>query len=182
MLDVAVSELLMELHPGADEGTLSRARARLVNARALAKRARELELGRWLRLGGSEEKSGGRHKDSILADAFEAVLGAVYLDGGLLAARSLVGREFSRDLRELVRPGRDLGDAKSRLQELLHARGDPAPEYVTVSESGPSHAPEFQVEVRVAARVLGAARAGSKRGAEQAAAQRALQTLQASAA
>ena len=174
VLDLIVSERLMELNPGADEGALSRARAELVNTAALAGRARALGLGSWLRLGKSEEKSGGRDKESILADLFEAVLGAVYLDGGLGPVRSLVAREFGPDVAHVASSERPLRDAKSRLQELLHTLGEPGPVYAITAECGPPHAREFDVEVSVGGRVLGSARARSKRSAEQGAAQGAL--------
>ncbi len=177
VLDLVVSELLMDAHPAADEGALSRARSELVNTLALASRARSLDLGRWLRLGKSEEKSGGREKESILADVFEAVLGALFLDAGLDPVRGLVGEEFRRDVAEVVKDGRSRGDPKSRLQEILHTRGEPAPVYATLSECGPAHAREFDVHVSVSGRVLGVARARSKRAAEQGAAERALRVL-----
>lgn len=177
VLDLIVSERLMELNPGADEGALSRARAELVNTAALAGRARALGLGSWLRLGKSEEKSGGRDKESILADLFEAVLGAVYLDGGLGPVRSLVAREFGPDVAQVASSERPLRDAKSRLQELLHTLGEPGPVYAITAECGPPHAREFDVEVSVGGRVLGSARAHSKRAAEQGAAQGALRQL-----
>ena len=181
VLDLLVSERLMEANSSADEGTLSRARAELVNTAALAVRARALELGSWLRLGKSEEKSGGRDKESILADLFEAVLGAMYLDGGLEPARALVARELGQDIAEAARGERPLRDAKSRLQEILHAKGEPGPVYTFTTECGPAHAREFDVEVSVAGRVLGSARARSKRAAEQGAAQGALRRLDESA-
>ncbi len=167
----------MEAHPAADEGALSRARSELVNTRALASRARGLDLGRWLRLGKSEEKSGGREKESILADLFEAVLAALFLDAGLDPVRDLVAEEFRRDVAEVWKEGRPRGDPKSRLQEILHARGEPAPVYATLSECGPAHDREFDVQVSVSGRVLGVARARSKRAAEQGAAERALRAL-----
>ena len=177
VLDLIVSERLMELNPGADEGALSRARAELVNTAALAGRARALGLGSWLRLGKSEEKSGGRDKESILADLFEAVLGAVYLDGGLGPVRSLVAREFGPDVAQVASSELPLRDAKSRLQELLHTLGEPGPAYAITAECGPPHAREFVVDVSVGGRVLGSARARSKRAAEQGAAQGALRQL-----
>ncbi len=177
VLDLLVSERLMEVNSGADEGTLSRARAQLVNTPALAGRARALELGCWLRLGKSEERSGGRDKESILANLFEAVLGAMYLDGGLGPVRSLVAREFGPDVAQAASSECPPQDAKSRLQELLHTLGEPGPVYAITAECGPPHAREFDVEVSVGGQVLGLARARSKRAAEQGAAQGALRRL-----
>ncbi len=178
MLDLLISERLMEVRPDADEGALSRARAELVNARALARRARLLDLGGWIRLGKSEERSGGRDKESILAALLEAVLGALYLDGGLDPVRALIAREFDGDVAKVAKAERPLGDPKSRLQELLHARSGPTPVYVTTGELGPPHAREFDVEVRVGDETLGRSRAGSKRAAEQGAAEQALRVLE----
>jgi ribonuclease-3 len=177
VLDLLISESLMKINRDADEGALSRSRSELVNAAALARRARSLDLGRWIRLGKSEERSGGREKESILANALEAVFGALYLDGGLEPVRVLVAREFRGEVAEVAKSGRTLGDAKSRLQEFLHARGQPGPVYETAAECGPPHAREFVVEVSVAGNLLGSARARTKRAAEQGAAERALLAL-----
>ncbi len=174
VLDLVISELLMRAHPAAPEGDLSRARAELVNTAALAERARAMGLPRYVRLSKSEERTGGREKDSILANVFEAVLGALYLDGGLEPARRLVEREFAAGVAAADRPR---PDPKSRLQELLHASGDESPSYRVTEESGPPHEREFSVEVSVAGRVLGRAVGSSKRGAEQEAARRALEVL-----
>lgn len=175
VLDLLVSELLMERDSEADEGVLSRSRAAAVNTDALADRARALELGRWVRLGRGERLSGGPDKASILANVFEALLGAVYLDGGLEPARSLVRREL---LPELAALDAAAGDAKTRLQEWLQRRGRPVPHYETVAERGPDHRKEFEVEVSVGAQVLASGVGRSKRSAEQGAAQRALAALE----
>jgi ribonuclease-3 len=173
-LGLVVAEHLMDAHPGASEGELTRARAELVNKRALAARARALGLDAFLRLGRGERRQGGRAKDSILANAFEAVLGALYLDGGLEVARAFLLRELGS---ELADPGPRARDPKTALQELLQARGRETPSYETVAVSGPPHAREFSVEVRVAATLLGVGSGGSKRAAEQAAASAALTAL-----
>ena len=164
----------MGAHPAAPEGDLSRARAELVNTAALAERARVLEIPRYVRLSKSEERTGGREKDSILANVFEAVLGALYLDGGLEPVRRLVEREFAAGVAAADRPR---PDPKSRLQELLHASRDESPTYRVTEESGPPHEREFSIEVSVAGRVLGRAVGSSKRSAEQEAARRALEVL-----
>src|SRR5215470_3233986 len=116
VLGLAMSDLLMRRFPQASEGDLSKMRASLVNAQVLATKAAALSLGRWLRLGGGEERSGGREKPSILASAYEAVLGAVYLDGGFTPAYELVSRHFTDELEETSR--RVLFDSKTRLQEI----------------------------------------------------------------
>jgi ribonuclease-3 len=171
VLDLLVSDLLMEHWPQADEGVLSQARARAVNAEALAARSRALGLERALRLGHGALKSGGREKPSIQANVFEAVLGAIYLDAGLEAARELVCREFDLGGEEALR------DPKTRLQELLQRRGDALPRYTLVSESGPPHDRRFEVEVDVEGRALGRGGGRSKRAAEREAALRALEEL-----
>ncbi|MCE2392732.1 MAG: ribonuclease III [Proteobacteria bacterium] len=173
VLDLVVSELLMDRHPERDEGWLSRARSATVRQESLARHARELELERWMLLGRSEERS-GEPKPSILANGLEALLGALYLDAGLSGVRAWIESEFGG---ELADPERGLADPKTRLQEWLQARGGPPPRYVALREQGPSHAPEFEVEVRVEDRALGRGLGGSKRVAEQEAARRALVEL-----
>jgi ribonuclease-3 len=171
VLDLLVSELLMEAHPESDEGRLSRARAAAVNTDALAERARDLDLGGFVQLGRGERRSGGAEKASILANVFEALLGAIYLDGGLGPVRALVERDFGAELRAPDAGGRD---AKTLLQEELQRRGQPAPHYEMLRESGPDHRKQFSVEVRADREVLGSGLGGSKRAAEQAAAGEAL--------
>ena len=163
----------MEAHPDVDEGVLSRARAAAVNASALAERARALGLGEFVRLGRGERRAGGAEKPSILADSFEAVLGAIYLDAGLAAVRVFVERELASGLSV----SEDLRDAKTRLSERVQQQGGEVPRYRTVAERGPDHAKEFEVEVSVGDQVLGRGVGSSKRSAEQGAAQRALERL-----
>jgi ribonuclease-3 len=174
VLGLGVAELLMAAFPEASEGALSRARAQTVNQSALAAHARDLGLDALLLLGRTEEMGAGRAKPSILADSFEAVLGALYLDAGLEKARAFVAREFAAELRTSSDAQRD---AKTRLQELLQAAGGEPPRYVTVSASGPAHAREFSVEARVGERVYGKGVGPSKQIAEQAAARDSLCTL-----
>ena len=176
VLDLVVSELLMETHTRAPEGTLSRARAGVVNTQALAAHARKLGLDREVRLGRGEERSSGRKKPSILANVFEAVLGAIYLDGGLEPARAFIQREYGE---VLASAGQPTADPKTRLQELLQASGQAVPGYRTMATRGPDHAKEFQVEVCAGERVLGRGQGHSKREAEQEAARRALASLEA---
>jgi ribonuclease-3 len=174
VLDLAISELLMERRPEADEGQLSRARAELVNTRALARHAQHLGLDRSVRLGRGEARSAGRRKISILANVFEAVVAALYLDGGLAPVRALVEREFGARLED---PGLFEADPKTRLQERLQAEDRPTPVYTTSRTEGPDHAPEFHVEARVGDEVVGRGVGRSKREAEQQAARQALERL-----
>lgn len=175
VLDLAVSDLLMRRYPDAREGALSKMRAGLVNAKTLAGKAATLELGRWLRLGKGEEKSGGRAKESILAGAYEAVLGAVYLDGGFEAARGAVERHFAADVTAPIEPG--LGDYKTRLQEQTQRMLRTNPVYTVVAEEGPDHAKRFVSEISIAGRWYGRGVGGTKKAAEQAAAMAALERL-----
>ncbi len=179
VVGLVVSDLLFEAWPEADEGQLSRRRAALVNAQALARRARVLELGSCLALGRGEEKTGGREKTSILAGAFEAVVGAVYRDGGFGAARDFVVRAFAG---EIARPldeasDHELGDYKTRLQERTQRDFRRAPVYALLAVTGPDHARAFESRVTLEGRVLGTGRGTSKKTAEQAAAREALARL-----
>jgi ribonuclease-3 len=173
VLDLVVSELLMERSREADEGVLSRARAAAVNRLALAERARALQLQDCVRLGEGERKSRGWEKPSILADVFEAVLGAIYLDGGLEPVRALI-EALPPELRT---PDGSERDAKSRLGEALQARGEATPRYEVTREWGPDHAKEFEVAVWIGDRVAASGVGRSKREAEQAAAAEALAAL-----
>ncbi|HZE21907.1 MAG TPA: putative dsRNA-binding protein, partial [Desulfobaccales bacterium] len=155
-------------------GDLTRERAALVNARQLANLAHRLDLGAYLLVGRGEERQAGREKPSLLADAVEAVLAAVYLDGGLPAATQLTESWFGR-LVETVRPW---GDFKTPLQELTQARYKVSPTYHLVAESGPGHARHFQVEVRLKDQPLARGEGRTKKQAAQEAASRALETLQ----
>lgn len=173
VLTLVVSESLLGLFPAWREGQLSKARASLVNAGSLAEAARRLNLGNHLRLGRGEEKTGGREKPAILADAYEAVVAAIFLDGGLDAARRFIDRTLlGAALEENAQPGGRLGqpDHKSRLQEFLQARGWPAAEYRVLSESGPDHRKVFEVEARVVGRATAEGHGKTKKEAEQVAA------------
>ncbi len=175
VLDLTVSTLLMQRFPQSSEGELSRGRAALVNARRLAALARELELGSYLLLGQGEELSAGREKSSLLADALEAVVAAVFLDGGLKAAAALTRRWFEPLLGSLA--DSFWQDFKTRLQEIIQAGYQESPVYRVLSESGPSHAPQFLVEVRLGERPLAQGQGRTKKQAEQMAAREALETL-----
>jgi ribonuclease-3 len=143
LLNAFVAELLFEHLARADEGELTRQRAMLVNGQALAQLARELDIGPRLHLGPGEMKSGGQRRDSILADAFEALLAAVYLDAGLEACRALVRTLFKTRVAMLEKSAKD---AKTRLQEWLQQRALGLPQYELVHSSGSDHAPHFEVD------------------------------------
>lgn len=175
VLGLVATEWLFRYHPELPEGELSKRKSYLVSAPALAGFASCLGLGRALRLGVGEERSGGRDKPSLLADALEAVLAAVYLDGGLGPVRRLVTPFLEGVVAE--RPRVLDADAKTRLQEALQARGWELPEYCTVQEEGPDHAKRFTVECRVRERFAGRGEGRTKKVAEQRAASEALEAL-----
>ena len=171
VLGIVVTDRLYRSYPTWSEGQLAKLRAAVVNAQALAEVARGLELGRYLRLGRGEETTGGRDKVPILADTFEAVLGAIYLDAGLERAREVIDRLVG----PMIVRGAELGaglDWKTSLQEAAAAAGRGAPEYRGWHE-GPDHAREFSAEVLVDGEVIGRGAGRSKKAAEQQAAERA---------
>lgn len=167
VLGLLIAEALVQDDPGAPEGVLAPRLNALVRKETCAEIAAELGLGPALRLGRSEMVSGGRRKTAVLGDAMEAVIAAVYLDGGIEAARSVVTRAWAS---RIAQADRVRGDAKSRLQEWSQARGSAQPQYRETARSGPDHAPVFTVEVRLQTGERAEATAGSKRMAEQAAA------------
>ena len=177
IVNLLVAEVLFQRWPKADEGALTRARAELVREASLAIIARRLELGARLTMGPGEMKSGGHRRDSILADALEAVVAAIYLDSGFEACRAAVLPWFEESLAALPvgKPGKD---AKTRLQEWLQARQRPLPFYELVSESGDDHAKTFNVSCTIIDPTLTAEGEGSsRRNAEQAAATALLEKL-----
>jgi ribonuclease-3 len=180
VLELAVSDVLMQQFPQLQEGDLSKLRASLVNAKILAEKARAIGLGPLLRLGKGEEKSGGRNKESILAAAYEAVMGAIFLDRGFAAARKVVARQFAADVE--ARAAGAVEDCKTRLQEITQKLFKATPTYDLVRETGPDHAKHFVSQISVAGRNLGRGEGNSKKSAEQAAAMEALQALQEEAA
>jgi ribonuclease-3 len=167
VLGLAVAELLTEIHPAASEGQLARLYNRLVRGGTCAEVARALELGPALVLSEAEAGSGGRDKDTILADACEALLGAIFLEAGYEKARDIVrlhwGGRFARTPMEAA-------DAKSVLQEWAQGQGLELPQYVEVERSGPDHAPRFTAEVRIKSLKAARGEGANKRTAEQAAA------------
>lgn len=177
LVNLFVAELIFEQHPRADEGEMTRQRAALVNGSALAAIARDAEIGDLLNLGPGELKSGGFRRDSILADAFEAVVAAIYLDAGWPACRSVVRTLFAE--RSATGNGAPK-DAKTRLQERLQGLALALPLYELVASRGNDHAKTFDVECRIDALGIRASGSGStRRGAEQAAAEQALLALDA---
>jgi ribonuclease-3 len=178
VLDLLASEYLVAKFPEWSEGQLSRSRSYLVNAQALVDGARRLDIGEFLRLGRGEEKTGGREKSAILADALEAIVGAIFLDGGLEPARDLLRRSLFESA--LEGSGAHIADfdRKSALQEFLQSRGRPPAEYRLASESGPHHRKLFQIEVWSLGERLASGEGNTKKEAEQRAARAALARLE----
>ncbi len=175
VLGFLVAEILFTRFPDRDEGQMSKMKAALVSAPALARQADRLGLGAHLLLGRGEEKTGGRRKHALLADGYEAVIAAVYLDGGVDAARAFIEREFDALIDEAAAEATIGGDHKSALQEVLQGRGDPLPEYVVTAEDGPAHRRLFRIEVRLRGEVLADAEGRTKKEAAQEAARRAIE-------
>lgn len=181
VLGMVIAAELFRRFPAADEGDLSRLRARLVSAGPLAAVGAAIGIGPVLRLGSGELRTGGFRRESILADATEALFGAVYLDAGLDAVRSLILRLFAQQL-DSLRPETELKDSKTRLQELLQARGEVLPQYVLESAVGEPHEQVFSVrcDVRLTdgTAMQGSGSGSSRRRAEQEAARSVLENLQ----
>ena len=167
VLGLIISDMLYRAFPKADEGELSRRLADLVRKETCAEIARNIDLGAAIRIGASEHNAGARTRLAILADVCEALIGAVYLDGGYKAAEELVDRLWQERLRATAQPVRD---PKTVLQEWAQARGLPTPAYREVARSGPDHNPEFRVSVQLPALAPAEGQGRSKRAAEQAAA------------
>jgi ribonuclease III len=166
ILNLVIAEALFHLHPDLQEGELSRLRAYLVNGELLADLAKELHLGEHIRLGAGEIKSGGSNRNSILADAVEAIIGAIFLDGGMEAAREQILLWYKDRLTKL--PVIDSKDSKTKLQELLQSRKLPLPNYQLIDTKGVAHKQIFFIECRVNGLELVAVGSGTtKRKAEQ---------------
>ena len=176
VLDLAVSDILFKMYPGIREGELTKIRARLVKEATLANMAKTLELGDFLELGKGEETSHGRKKSSILACAFEALLGAIYLDRGYENTLEFIRSHFT-PLLPAKKEGMLLDDAKSDLQEKIQEELNQAPTYHLDAEDGPAHAKKFTVSVRFMDEVLGIGSGSSKKVAEQRAAEAALGSI-----
>lgn len=179
VLSLIISEHLAAGLPECTEGALSKLKARLVSESSLAKSAKRLGLGSLLRLGKGEELSKGREKHSLLADALEALIAAIYVDGGLEASREFTLRIFDQELQAIQQLSGESSseDYKTHLQELCQKRYDTLPRYVTVRESGPDHRKTFEVELMIRGEVRGTGRGLSKKEAEQMAAKQALEQV-----
>ena len=175
-LQLTITRELFLRFPEVDEGPLSQARARMVNEEALAARAREIDLGAFLRMSAGESASGGRERPSALADAYEAVLGAVFLDGGFESVDRVILRAFEGDFAEVSAP-RGIRNSKGELQERIQARGHPAPTYEIVTAHGPDHDREFTCRALHKGVEIGRGTGKSKKQAEGAAASEALRYL-----
>ena len=174
VLSLVITEQLLALHAEEVEGDIVKRRAALVNGISLAEVAKEIGLGEQLILGESELQSGGRENARNLENAMEAVIGAVYEDGGLAAARAVVLQLFEQRIRNMKAPPKD---PKTMLQEWAQGLGKPLPEYILIGQTGPSHAPEFVIEVRVEGLNAVTAEAGTKRQAERLAAENLLEQI-----
>jgi ribonuclease-3 len=181
LLNWVIAEALCQRHPQASEGDLTRLRASLVREPTLAEIAQALELGEYLKLGAGETRSGGFRRQSTLADTFEAVLAAIYQDGGIEAAQGVILALYRARLEQLP-DAESLKDAKTRLQEYLQGQGLPLPDYEVIEITGQAHQQEFHVRCRVSDGSQQAeGRGGSRRQAEQAAASLLLERLRTSA-
>ena len=178
VLGLVVAEALFRRYPDYTEGQKSKIKAAVVSTQTLARRADSIGLGEHLILGRGEEKTGGRFKQALLADAYEALIAAMYLDGGLSAAASFLERELNADILSNAGEGVVGTDYKSTLQERLQAMGRPLPEYRVASTSGPDHRKVFTIDVVVSGETLGTATGRAKKEAEQEAARIALEKVQ----
>lgn len=177
VVGLVAAEFFLRAFPERSEGELSKLKASATSTLALAQLARAIKLDKAIRLGRGEEKCGGRKKVSILAGAFEALAGAVYLDGGFEAARDFISGFLAPSVKPLKTGSQTINNAKSALQEICQKAGLAAPSYRLVSEKGPAHKRTFAIEVCLDGRVLARSKGGSKKAAEQAAAEKALKSF-----
>jgi ribonuclease-3 len=177
VLGFIMADLLFHEFPASNEGDKSKMKASLVSTSTLARQAERLAVGDHLLLGRGEEKTGGRQKPALLADAYEALIAAMYLDGGIEHVRAFLAREFAPLIDDVRRTGTAGQDYKSSLQELLQSRDQPLPEYRLAGTVGPDHRKLFQIEVIVAGQMLASGEGASKKEAEQEAAHAALEQL-----
>lgn len=175
VLSIVVSDYLFEEYKDYPEGELSKTRATLVCEKSLAKFAEKIDLCDYILLGKGELSNGGRNRPSIVSDAFEAVIAAIYLDGGLEAARAHIMRFLPENLQDAVAKAYD--DYKTVLQEIIQKNPEESVEYQLISESGPDHKKSFTVNVMLNSNVIGTGTAGSKKQAEQLAAKEALELM-----
>lgn len=178
VLGFLISARIFQHYPELTEGELSKIKAYLVSAANLIRLAEGIHLGDFVRLSRGEEKTGGRTKRAIIVDAYEAVIGAIYLDGGVQAASDFVMRQTDRFLEGLDPKQLTYGDFKSALQEHLHNMGRPEPVYRVVNELGPDHKKTFVVQVVIHGEVVAESSGGTKKEAQQSAARLALESLQ----
>lgn len=177
VLGLVIGDTLFHEFPTLDEGALSKMKAFLVSANSLAMKAREFGMGEVIRLGVGEEKTGGRNKDSLLANLYEAMIAAVYLDGGIDAARKLIERSFRTNIDAISEDDLLFHDFKTALQERAQGRGFPLPEYKVIEEVGPDHDKTFVVEVKVGG-MVSRGEGPSKKEAQQQAARHALREFE----
>ena len=177
VLGLVISDYLYRKYPEYSCGELSKLKGIVVSEPILTRRARNLNVGKYLLLGKGEEKAGGRSRSSILSDALEAIIGALYLDRGLGATRDFILREFGEEINSLVRE-KYLQDYKGLLQEIIQGRFKRKPSYKVIGQRGPQHRKVFTVEARLGKRIIGKGRGKSKKEAEQKAAQQALKIMQ----
>lgn len=176
VLSIIVADHIYRKYPNLPEGELTRMRAALVCEKSLCIFAREIGLGDYLLLGRGEEKNGGRERDSILADAFEAVLAAIYLDGGMSSAKAHIMNTVLRDLKQYTED-ESFKDYKTTLQEIIQRNPEESVSYILLEESGPDHDKQFTVAVKLNSNVIGTGTGKSKKQAEQFAARQALKLM-----
>jgi ribonuclease-3 len=180
VLGFLISSRIFRHYPGLTEGELSKIKAYLVSAANLVRLAESICLGNFVRLSRGEEKTGGRTKRAIIVDAYEAIIGAIYLDGGVDAASDFVGRQIEKFLEKLDLKQLTYGDFKSALQEQLHNLGRPEPVYRVVNEIGPDHKKTFVVQVIIHGEIFAESTGRTKKEAQQSAARLALEKLNSS--
>jgi ribonuclease-3 len=180
VLGFLVSSRIFRHFPDLTEGALSKIKAYLVSAANLIKLAESIQLGSFVRLSRGEEKTGGRKKRAIIVDTYEAIIGAIYLDGGVEAASEFVNRQIDLFLEDLDLKQLTYGDFKSALQEQLHNMGRPEPVYKVVKEIGPDHKKTFVVQVTIRDQIIGESTGKTKKEAQQSAARLALESLNSS--
>lgn len=176
VLELVISSFIFEKFSDLPEGELTKLRANIVCEGSLSKMARMINIGENIRLGKGEEHTGGRNRDSILADAFEAVIGAIYIDGGFFAAREFILNHMEEAIYEM-RKTFSMSDCKTSLQEIIQKTSKNPVSYLIVDEFGPAHEKTFVVEVRHENRILGRGRGRSKKEAEQNAAGNAIDNI-----
>lgn len=176
VLSLSVSEFIYKTYPKLPEGSMTKLRAGIVSEFTLAKIAKSMGLGKYLRLGKGEQINGGRHRDSILADAFEAIIAAIYLDGGLEPAKEFVIRQLADSIKSLSKSDGSW-DSKTLLQELLQVSNKADIKYEIIAEDGPDHNKSFTAQISNNGKIIGTGQGKSKKEAEQMAAYNALKKI-----